>query len=108
KSVRVRGRQNRPMDYPTLASSGASGMRVYELLAGSTSLESLRMAERPDPTPGPRDVVIRVRAASLNYRDQAVVTGNYFGGGMCAYGCAPVRSTIATRRWSPGTISAGC
>jgi len=55
-------------------------MRVYEVQTGATSLEGLRAAERPDPQPGPRQVVIRVRATSLNYRDQMVVTGNYFGG----------------------------
>jgi len=55
-------------------------MKVYEVQKGSTSIEGLRPAERPDPQPGPREVLIRVRATSLNYRDQMVVTGNYFGG----------------------------
>ena len=55
-------------------------MKVYEVQAGATSLDGLRPAERPGPQPGPREVLIRVRATSLNYRDQMVVTGNYFGG----------------------------
>lgn len=55
-------------------------MRRYILRAGSGSLDDLVMEEVDEPKPGPRDVLIRIRACSLNYRDQAVVTGNYFGG----------------------------
>jgi NADPH:quinone reductase-like Zn-dependent oxidoreductase len=55
-------------------------MKLYELQKGATSLDGLVQAERPDPKPGPREIVIRVRATSLNYRDQMIVTGNYFGG----------------------------
>ncbi|HEX5226869.1 MAG TPA: NAD(P)-dependent alcohol dehydrogenase [Bryobacteraceae bacterium] len=55
-------------------------MKVYEVQTGATSLDGLRLAQRPDPQPGWHQVLIRVRATSLNYRDQMVVTGNYFGG----------------------------
>ena len=55
-------------------------MKVYEIQQGSTALNGLQQGERPIPVPGPGQVQIRVRAASLNYRDQAVVTGRYFGG----------------------------
>jgi NADPH:quinone reductase-like Zn-dependent oxidoreductase len=55
-------------------------MKVYEVQKGATSLEGLRPAERPDPKLEWHQVLIRVRATSLNYRDQMVVTGNYFGG----------------------------
>jgi NADPH:quinone reductase-like Zn-dependent oxidoreductase len=55
-------------------------MKVYEIKQGSTSLEGLRQAERPEPQPGPRQVLVRVHATSLNFRDQAVIAGQYFGG----------------------------
>src|SRR5579872_928463 len=53
-------------------------MKVYEVQPGCTSLEGLRRAERPDPRPGPHEVLIRIRAASLNYRDHMIVSGQYF------------------------------
>ncbi len=53
-------------------------MKVYEIQPGSMGLDGLRRNERPDPQPGPREVLIRLRAASLNYRDHMIVTGHYF------------------------------
>jgi NADPH2:quinone reductase len=35
------------------------------------------VAERPDPRPGPRDVLIGVRAAAVNYPDVLIVAGSY-------------------------------
>lgn len=40
------------------------------------------MVERPNPRPGPSQVLLRVRAASLNYRDQAIALGAYVGGAV--------------------------
>ena len=54
-------------------------MRAYELAPDCRSLDQLRMVERPDPVAGPGQVLIRVRAASLNYRDQLIARGEYFG-----------------------------
>lgn len=39
-------------------------------------IDSLTLSERPDPTPGPRQVLVRVRATSLNYRDLMTVEGS--------------------------------
>jgi NADPH:quinone reductase-like Zn-dependent oxidoreductase len=51
-------------------------MQVYEV-AGGFGFENLRRTERPDPKPGPGQVLVKVRAASLNYRDLLVVKGAY-------------------------------
>src|SRR5207342_1549275 len=55
-------------------------MNVYEFQKGCRSIEGLRRTTRPEPVPGPHEVLIHVRAASLNYRDHLIVTGQYFGG----------------------------
>ena len=46
-------------------------------LEGSFGLENLRLSERPQPEPQPGKVVLRMRAASLNYRDLRMVQGSY-------------------------------
>jgi NADPH:quinone reductase-like Zn-dependent oxidoreductase len=48
-------------------------MRVMAL-EGGTGLANLRMIERPWPKAGPGEVVVRLKAASINYRDLATVT----------------------------------
>jgi NADPH:quinone reductase-like Zn-dependent oxidoreductase len=53
-------------------------MKAYVMPPGCKGAEDLKLVERPDPTPGYGQVVVRVRAASLNYRDQAAVSGAYF------------------------------
>lgn len=40
-------------------------------------IDSLELVERPTPQPGPGEVLVRVRAASFNYRDLMMVTGRY-------------------------------
>src|SRR4051795_1779690 len=51
-------------------------MRGYRLHAMG-GLEGLRRDELPDPSPGPGEVLVRIRAASLNYRDLLVAKGLY-------------------------------
>lgn len=41
------------------------------------SLDALRPVEHPDPEPGPNEVVLRMKALSLNYRDLAIARGHY-------------------------------
>jgi NADPH:quinone reductase-like Zn-dependent oxidoreductase len=50
-------------------------MKAYELTA--PSLFSLRRTTLPDPVPGRGEVLLRLRAASLNYADVAVATGAF-------------------------------
>jgi NADPH:quinone reductase-like Zn-dependent oxidoreductase len=51
-------------------------MRAWEI--GPTfGLDQLRMVQRPVPEPGPGEVVVRIHACSLNYRDLLVVKGAY-------------------------------
>jgi NADPH:quinone reductase-like Zn-dependent oxidoreductase len=42
-------------------------------------LDNLKLTERPDPAPGPGEVVVRMKAISLNFRDLLTVTGLYGG-----------------------------
>ncbi|HPF41567.1 MAG TPA: NAD(P)-dependent alcohol dehydrogenase [Phycisphaerae bacterium] len=51
-------------------------MRAFEIQQ-TFGLDALTLCERPDPAPGPGEVMIRVLAASLNYRDLLMVQGHY-------------------------------
>jgi len=51
-------------------------MRAVEL-SGGFGLENLRLVERPKPAPGPGEVLVRMKAATLNYRDWLLVEGSY-------------------------------
>ena len=41
------------------------------------ALDDLAMVELPMPVPGAREVLLRMRAASLNYRDLVIARGEY-------------------------------
>ena len=51
-------------------------MKVFEINQPS-GVDSLTLAERPDPRPGHGQVLVKIKAASLNYRDLLVVKGAY-------------------------------
>ena len=51
-------------------------MRAYRL-DSPEGLQSLKLVNLPDPAPGPGEVVIAVRACSLNYRDSLLLKGGY-------------------------------
>lgn len=55
-------------------------MRAYQLTATS-GFDALRSNDIAEPQPAHGEVIVRVRAASLNYRDLMVATGRY-GGSM--------------------------
>jgi NADPH:quinone reductase-like Zn-dependent oxidoreductase len=50
-------------------------MRAIE--ARAFSIDALALAQRPVPTPRRGEIVVRVRAASLNYRDLAILCHGY-------------------------------
>jgi NADPH:quinone reductase-like Zn-dependent oxidoreductase len=51
-------------------------MRALQL-TDCLGLDHLRVVEAPDPHPGPEDVLVRMRAVSLNYRDLLMLEGVY-------------------------------
>ena len=55
-------------------------MKTWVLRSGATSLDDMQLVDRDLPEPGPGQVQIRVRACSLNYRDQLIPQGKYMGG----------------------------
>lgn len=67
-----------------LAAASASGqsasIRQYQLRPDGGELR-LVMTEVERPTPGPGEVLIRVRAVSLNRRDLSILRSSYGGGG---------------------------
>ena len=48
-------------------------MKAWELSDRQGSVDSLHMAERPDPVPAANEALVRIRASALNYRDRLIV-----------------------------------
>jgi NADPH:quinone reductase-like Zn-dependent oxidoreductase len=55
-------------------------MKVFLISKGSTGFDGLKRTERERPWAGPGQVLVRMRAASLNFRDLAIIAGKYFRG----------------------------
>ncbi len=51
-------------------------MRVMQI-EGEWGLDHIKLGERPDPEPGPGEVLIRMKAASVNFRDTVMVNRGY-------------------------------
>src|SRR6476469_2327449 len=87
-------------------------MRAYVIPA--FGLDNLTLTERPDPAPGPGQVLVRVRAASLNYRDLLIAKGQYnpklqfprILGSDAAGEVAVVGAGVT--KWKTGDRVAGC
>lgn len=55
-------------------------MRQWLVSEGSTSLAGLRLVDTAMPQPGAGEVLVKIRACSLNFRDQIIPLGLYMGG----------------------------
>jgi NADPH:quinone reductase-like Zn-dependent oxidoreductase len=51
-------------------------MRVFQI-EGEWGMDHLRLSTRPEPRPGPGQVLVRMKASSLNYRDLVVPERGY-------------------------------
>ena len=93
-------------------------MKAYRLTPGG-GIDGLTLVEEPDPEPGPGEVVVRVRATSLNYRDlllarrtaHAVIPLSDGAGDVVAAGAGVTRVAAGDRvagcfflRWSDGEV----
>ena len=86
-------------------------MKAYELQA-TGSLDGLKLVDRPEPKPAHGQIVVRVRAASLNYRDLIVMQGAY---GRVSLPLVPLSDGAGevvavgdgVTRWQPGDRVAG-
>lgn len=54
-------------------------MKAYEIQSNA-GVDALKLSDRPQPKPGNGQVLVKVRATSLNYRDLLVAEGNYGSG----------------------------
>src|SRR4029079_2962081 len=52
-------------------------MRAYQLPKGGAGIDALTQVERPKPSPGHRQVLVKVAACSLHFRDLGIVRGTY-------------------------------
>ena len=56
-------------------------MKLYRIPAAG-KIDALQLVDVPTPIPGPYQVVVRVHATCLNYRDLSVILGRYGRGGL--------------------------
>ena len=51
-------------------------MKAYEL-QGPGGIDAMMLVDKPMPVPGPGQVLVRLKAATINYRDLLTVKGGY-------------------------------
>jgi NADPH:quinone reductase-like Zn-dependent oxidoreductase len=71
-------------------------MKAWVLRKHDIRLDGIQLLDWPDPQPGHNEVLIAVRAASLNYRDVLIVTNRY--------GTAPVEDDLVLLSDAAGEV----
>ncbi len=82
-------------------------MKAYRLTQGG-GIDGLTRVDLPDPTPGPGEVVVRVRATSLNYRDLGIARRGAAAVIPLSDGAGEVVAAGDGARLEVGTRVAGC
>src|ERR1043165_8366245 len=73
-------------------------MKACILRKDDISFNGVKIVDWPDPSPAANEVLVRIRAASLNYCDYLIVTNNY--------GTAPVESDLILLSDAAGEVVA--
>ena len=71
-------------------------MKCYEL-QGPGGIEALALVDKPVPAPGQGEVLVRLSAASINYRDLLTVKGGY--GARQKFPLVPAWSRRSATAW---------
>ncbi len=85
----------------------------YFCIENEFGIDALQLREKPVPRPGHGQVLVRIRAASLNYRDLLVVEGSYMRNlplpliPLCDGAGEVVEVGAGVSRWLPGDRVAG-
>jgi NADPH:quinone reductase-like Zn-dependent oxidoreductase len=89
-------------------------VRAYQIIK-PTGIDALKLGDLPQPKPGARQVLVRMQACSLNFRDLAVVAGKY-GRVAAREGLIPlsdgageiIEVGAGVTRWKAGDRVASC
>jgi NADPH:quinone reductase-like Zn-dependent oxidoreductase len=54
-------------------------MKAYDLVPGTTGPDALKLVDKPEPSVGPGQIKLKVKAISLNFRD-IMIANNLYGG----------------------------
>lgn len=88
-------------------------MKAYQVQSDG-GIDAIQSVELPDPQPGHGEVLVRMRAASLNYRDLIIAAGGYPRNDRCPViplsdGAGEVLAVgEGVTRWQPGDRVVNC